>query len=369
MTSQAHILVIGGGPAGLAAAIAARQKGLRVLVADACSPPLDKPCGEGLLPPGVEALRSLGVELSSEVAFPFRSIRFADEDASATAPISQQSGFGLRRTTLHRMLIDRATALGVELLWNARISLLRQQRLAVNGEPFEPTWYVGADGRNSAVRSWAGLAPPRPGRARFGFRRHYRVVPWTDSVEVYWGEKSQIVVTPTGPSEVCVVIFSEDRRLRLDRALPMFPQVASKLEGAQSQDAERGDQTASWRLPRVTRGRVALVGDASGTADALTGCGLSLAFQQALQLAEAFERDVLKHYESEHRRLMRTPRRMSRLLLAMAESAQVRGRAIRLFQSRPELFARLLTVHTSLRPDASIGARDILGLGWRILWA
>ena len=199
MTSQAHILVIGGGPAGLAAAIAARQKGFCVLVADACSPPLDKPCGEGLLPPGVEALRSLGVELSSEIAFPFRSIRFADKDASATAPIPHQSGFGLRRTTLHRMLVDRATAVGVELLWNARISLLGQERLAVNGEPFEARWYVGADGRNSAVRSWAGLAPPRPGRARFGFRRHYRVVPWTDSVEVYWVRNTKSWLRPSAP--------------------------------------------------------------------------------------------------------------------------------------------------------------------------
>lgn len=369
MISQAHILVIGGGPAGLAAAIAARQKGFRVLVADACSPPLDKPCGEGLLPPGVEALRSLGVELTSEIAFPFRSIRFADEDCSAAALIPHQSGFGLHRTALHQMLVDRAAAAGVDLLWNARISLLGRERVAVNGEPFEARWFVGADGRNSVVRNWAGLAPPRQGRARFGFRRHYRVIPWTDSVEVYWGENSQIVVTPTGPFDVCVVVFSDYPRLRLDAALRMFPQVASRLEGAQSQDAERGDQTALWRLRRVTRGRVALIGDASGCVDALTGCGLSLAFHQALQLAEAFERDVLRHYESEHRRLMHTPARMSGLLVTMADSIHVRRRALRLFQRRPELFAKLLTLHTSLRPHASIRARDILCLGWRVLWA
>ena len=43
-------LIAGGGPAGLAAAIALRQKGLDVLVADALWPPIDKACGEGLMP-------------------------------------------------------------------------------------------------------------------------------------------------------------------------------------------------------------------------------------------------------------------------------------------------------------------------------
>src|SRR6267378_2491580 len=43
-----EILVIGGGPAGLAAAIAARKKGFEVTVADGAKPPIDKACGEGL---------------------------------------------------------------------------------------------------------------------------------------------------------------------------------------------------------------------------------------------------------------------------------------------------------------------------------
>ena len=47
------VFVIGGGPAGLAAAIAARGRGFRVLVADGAQPPIDKACGEGLLPTGV----------------------------------------------------------------------------------------------------------------------------------------------------------------------------------------------------------------------------------------------------------------------------------------------------------------------------
>jgi NADPH-dependent 2,4-dienoyl-CoA reductase/sulfur reductase-like enzyme len=57
------VFVIGGGPAGLAVAIAARQKGLQAIVADGAAPPIEKPCGEGMMPETLAALRDLGVEI------------------------------------------------------------------------------------------------------------------------------------------------------------------------------------------------------------------------------------------------------------------------------------------------------------------
>src|SRR5580698_1970330 len=44
------VFIVGAGPAGLAAAIAARQKGFEVVVADGSEPPIEKPCGEGMMP-------------------------------------------------------------------------------------------------------------------------------------------------------------------------------------------------------------------------------------------------------------------------------------------------------------------------------
>ena len=66
------VFVVGGGPAGIAAALAARQHGLEVTVADACRPPIDKPCGEGLMPDGIAALQKLGVSISLTEAHLFR---------------------------------------------------------------------------------------------------------------------------------------------------------------------------------------------------------------------------------------------------------------------------------------------------------
>src|SRR3979490_781323 len=56
MGEGTSVLVIGGGPAGLAVAIAARMKGFDVTVADGAKPPIDKACGEGLMPGTMAAL-------------------------------------------------------------------------------------------------------------------------------------------------------------------------------------------------------------------------------------------------------------------------------------------------------------------------
>ena len=50
MNRRADVFVVGGGPAGLVAAIAACRQGLSVIVADGADHPIDKPCGEGLIP-------------------------------------------------------------------------------------------------------------------------------------------------------------------------------------------------------------------------------------------------------------------------------------------------------------------------------
>src|SRR5690348_5891232 len=84
------VFVVGGGPAGLAAAIAARQHGLRVMVADRAQPPIDKACGEGLMPDSLEVLSRLGVSLECETGRgcetgSFHGIRFVGPECSVAA--------------------------------------------------------------------------------------------------------------------------------------------------------------------------------------------------------------------------------------------------------------------------------------------
>lgn len=367
--TRSEVIVVGAGPAGIAAAIAARRRGLRATVLDARKPPIDKPCGEGILPRGAAALRALGVSLSPESAHPFRGIQFVDEASVARADFTGVTGFGVRRVKLHQILTRRAMDEGVELRWGARVNQLDHGLVGTTKERFSYDWLIGADGQNSQVRKWAGLEPGAVPRKRFGFCRHYQVRPWSDSVEVHWARGCQMFVTPLASGEVGVVVFSRDPAVRLENAFDRFPTLAKRLRRTVPTTREVGDTTSLRILPAVTRGRIALIGDASGTVDAVTGHGLSLSFEQAAALADALKNGNLAHYEAAHRKIAAVPIAMSRLMLLMERSDWIRRRTLRLFQKTPGLFSRLLAIHTGTQPVSSVSLTEIADFGWKFLWA
>jgi flavin-dependent dehydrogenase len=364
--STTDVFVIGGGPAGLAAAIAARRKGLSVTVADGCRPPIDKACGEGLMPDGQAALAKIGIAVDRAQAHPFRGIRFLGCGATVEADFPLGSGLGIRRTALHRILVEHAARAGVSMMWGARVNGIGEGEVQLGEGTVRCRWIVGADGGFSRVRRWAGLeAGAREGR-RYGFRRHYRIAPWAAHMELYWGAGSQIYVTPVGAEEVCVAAISSNPRMRLDEALKGFPELAARLRRAEGASAERGAVTAARKLRSVCGGRVALIGDASGSVDAITGEGLSIAFQQAAALADAVEAGDLAGYQAGHRRIARRPEFMSALLLAMGSRAFLRRRALRALESRPAMFSKMLAGHVGGLTPLGMAAAG-LSLGWQML--
>lgn len=348
MAEFADVLVVGAGPAGLATAIAVRLKGLSVTVADSRKPPIEKACGEGLLPEGVAALSFLGIHLNSNVAFPIAGIRFCDATSSASAKLPHGAeSFGLRRTVLHSLLVKRAHEVGVSLRWGTRVSDCTSNSARLDSAPVNFRWLVGADGQKSNVRKWTSLGPRGVRSARFGFRRHFAIAPWSDFVEVHWGRNCQIYITPTGSQEVCIALLTSDPQMRIADALPQFPQLAAHLNDAQPLTPELGGVTTLERSGKVARGNTALVGDASFTVDGITGQGLSLASQQALCLGDAIAAENLAAYEIAHRMLVNAPARMARLLLLLARHDWLRRRTLRFFANNPNLFAKLVSTHAA----------------------
>jgi flavin-dependent dehydrogenase len=362
------VFVVGGGPAGIAAALAARQRGLEVTVADGCSPPIDKPCGEGLMPDGIAALQRLGVSVPPLEAFRFRGIRFISSGLSAEAAFPDGHGLGTRRTILHRVMIEHAERVGVRFLWRAVVTGLRADGVLMQGEFMPARWIIGADGSGSRVRRWAGLDVHRQIEQRFAFRRHYRVAPWADSMELHWGTRSQLYVTPISSEEVCVALISRDSGLRLDEGLRDFPEVVERVRGAESGSIERGAVSVTRRLAEVCDGRVALIGDASGGVDAITGEGLCLAFKQAERLAACLASGDLARYRAGHRALARRPAMMSRLMLVLEHRERLRRRVMRAFVREPKLFGRLLATHVGATSPMDFAANG-LALGWKLLTA
>jgi menaquinone-9 beta-reductase len=368
MRDHTDVFIVGGGPAGLAAAIAARAKGLTVMVADGASPPITKACGEGLLPDAVAALRKLGITFGPKDGCVLQGIRFEDEESSVQAQFRGVLGLGLRREVLHQRMVERAEECGVTLAWNTPVTGLWSGGAIAAGERIRATWIIGADGDRSRVRNWAGLDDVAHPTGRLAWRQHYRAKPWTNLTEAYWSGQAQAYVTPVSSEEICVAFLLPSAHTRVGEGIQMFPRLASRLESAPLLGATRGAITRICALRAATHRNLALVGDASGTVDAISGEGLSLAFRQALVLAEALHIGDLRRYKKVHRRLFRRPRFMSSLLLFLGQRSSLRLRTFRAMQAAPNIFDCMLAYHAGETKRFELAATGAQ-FSWRFLTA
>ncbi|MEV0371314.1 NAD(P)/FAD-dependent oxidoreductase [Streptomyces sp. NPDC050636] len=320
------LLVAGGGPAGLGTAIHAALTGMEAVVIEPRATPVDKACGEGIMPGGVRALNALGVDVAG--GYPLRGIRYVDGRRHAEAPFHAASGLGMRRTDLHAALSWRAAELGVKIL-TGKVGEVRQSDDSVTAAGLRARWLVAADGLHSPIRHALGLARPDPRPRRYGLRRHYRVRPWTDFVEVHWpgdgpgsvpgSHAGEVYITPVGAELVGVAVLSTERR-GFDAHLAAFPELVPLLDGPPA-SAVRGAGPLRQRVARRTAGRVLLVGDAAGYVDALTGEGIALALASAQAAVRCLKAGRPQAYEGEWRRLSRRHRLLTEGLLRVSGSA------------------------------------------------
>lgn len=331
------LLVAGGGPAGLATALHANARGLHVVVVEPRTAPVDKACGEGLMPPAVAALGRLGVD---PPGLPFRGIRYVDPARAVVGRFAGDPGRGVRRTRLHAALAAAVAAAGIEVV-PGRVGELAQDDRGVQAAGLTARWLVAADGLHSPIRRAAGLAAPAARRtgspARFGLRRHFSVAPWTDLVEVHWAAGAEAYVTPVAPDCVGVAFLTGepgDYRHWLDR----FPALRDRLAGADTRSQLRGAGPLRQRVTGRVAGRVLLVGDASGYVDALTGEGIGLALAQAEAAVGCLAAGRPADYERAWRRITREHRLLTGALLWWAGHPKLRPLLVPAAATLPWLF-------------------------------
>lgn len=368
------VIVVGGGPVGLAAAIAARLHGLSVRVIERQHPPIDKACGEGLMPAGVRALAALGVAPPAR-SLPFRGIRYLSDGVVAEADFPDGPGRGIRRTELHAALLRRAEELGVELVWGTRVEAAGVGEVRTASATWPCRFVVAADGLRSSLRRTSGLGAAdgrwHP-RARFGVSRHLRLAPWSERVEVTFGAAAEAYVTPLAADEIGVAILWSGGKGSFDDLLAtrLPADLAERLAAGTviGRDHGAGPLLQPARGAVAGGGRIALVGDAAGYVDALTGEGLSLGFEAALALGEALAADDLALYARRHARLAALPNGLTRLLLVAARRPWLRRRLVAALAADPALFGNFLGLLGDRRPLADLRLGRALRLCGRLAW-
>ncbi len=181
-------------------------------------------------------------------------------------------------------------------------------------------------------------------------------------MEVYWADRCEAYVTPVSEREVGVALLWSGEKSGFDRLLERFPDLRKRLAGAPVTTRDRGAGPFDQRPRAAARGRVALVGDAAGYRDAITGEGLALAFHQAAALIDAMACGNLQHYAATVRRLVALPFGLIRVLLLAERLPVLRRRLIATLAREPVLFRRLLAVHARAVPLRSLG----LGAAFRL---
>jgi len=273
--TDADVLVVGGGPVGLAAAIEARLAGLSVSVLEPREGVIDKACGEGLMPGALPLLDRLGINPDG---MPLLGVSYRSATRRADHLFRTGPGRGVRRTTLHAALLSRAQELGVQRVVT-RVDSVVQDAAGVTAGGLRGAWLFGADGLHSTVRRLVGLERPVRGARRYGLTRHYELAPWSSFIEVHWTRGAEIYVTPVSPGLVGIAMLGAPRG-DFGSVIAGIPELADRLAGLDSSTKLRGAGPFRQRAARPSSGRVLLLGDASGYVDAITGEGLRLGFEQ-----------------------------------------------------------------------------------------
>jgi flavin-dependent dehydrogenase len=330
------LLVAGGGPAGLATALHGARAGLAVVVVEPRHGPIDKACGEGLMPHAVQQLERLGVAAHGK---PLRGISYLDGHRHVSAPFRSGTGRGVRRTALHAALLDAATAAGVRFVHDA-VGELTQDAVSVQAGGLRARYLAAADGLHSPIRRSLGLALPCGGPRRFGIRRHVQVAPWTDYVEVHWAPGAEAYVTPVADDCVGIAILTSHKG-GFDSHFGEFNTLKDRVHG-RPHGPDRAAGPLRQKVRNRTAGRVLLVGDAAGYVDALTGEGLGIAFGAAELLVGCVIADRPGDYDHQWRKMSRRYRLLTAGLLQVSAYAPVHSRIVPAATALPKIFAHIV---------------------------
>jgi hypothetical protein len=314
------VSILGGGPAGASAAIAARLSGSAVQIVEKSKFPRHKVCGEFLSPEIAKELDGLGLWDSFAALGPARIRRMELHFArrTKTCPLPEPA-WGLSRYAFDAMLLEQAVALGAEL---ARESTGRPHRIIAAGR--------SADSRGSQNHPDKPIDNPRRGSRLFGFKTHF-TGPVDDAVELFFfnGCYVGVNVVEGGRTNVCGLgpeNYLKKCAFDYDRIVRESPALAARLAPLH-RDMKwitTGPLRYGQRFGSDTHGYLAgsyLAGDALSFVDPFTGSGLLAAVKTGALAGAAAARNLsVDSYLRQCRASLRKPFEVAGIFRKAVES-------------------------------------------------
>jgi menaquinone-9 beta-reductase len=389
------VIIVGGGPAGCAAAIFLRRQGRDVLLLDQARFPRDKVCGEGISPEAWPLLRRLDLEpvVKAMQPHPLRGMTLvAPDGTSVRGDYGDRCGFAMRRRDLDHVLLCGARAAGVEVREGSRVTDLVTTGDMISGivterarvrETLSGRLIVGADGRRSVVARRLGLLSLHPRFRKFAVRSYWDGVEGLEERgEMHVGGGGYCGIAPLSPARANITFVVDQRDMRPAGGVladffhttlsHRWPGIAERLTHASLLEEPRAIGPLALVARRLSAPGVLLIGDAAGFYDPFTGEGVTLALRSAELAAEvggqflaagpAFD---LRTYDRRRRSATEAKFRFNRWLQTVVGRPRLANLVAHRLAARPGLADELVGIAGDFVP-----ARTVLGPGflWRMLF-
>jgi menaquinone-9 beta-reductase len=304
--ATADLLVVGAGPAGAAAAIAARRHGLDVVLVDKATFPRDKTCGDGLTTAALDRLERLGVAVPGLGAEPVRSVVIVAPDHWQVELPLPESGWHatvVERMTLDAALLDRARAVGAVVHEGVSVDEVRVGSDGVrvqtsDGTEWDVPFVVGADGHYSSVRRLTSRGVEPDLGAWHAVRQYFGQVAdprlWVLFERDLLPGYAWVFPLPGGRANVGFgVLRSAGYDGKALKALWGDLLARPVVRAVLGPRAEPQGRYRAWPIPtayardRLVDGRILYAGDAAAVVDPMTGEGIAQALDTGGFAADA----------------------------------------------------------------------------------
>ncbi len=301
------LLVVGAGPAGIAAGIQARRLGLDALVVDKATFPRDKTCGDGLTTGALRQLDALGFDvrtLPSWVAVT-DTVLVSPTGREVEVPLPPDGAYAgvVPRAELDAALVDHARGMDVEVREGVAVVALHDDAdlvtvVLADGTEIVARFVVAADGHWSRVRRLLGIDDPDLG-SWHAFRQYFTGVDdrrlWVLFEKDLLPGYAWVFPVGDGRANVGFGVLRADAGPSGKALAAQWRGLADRpsLRRALGPRAEPEGTVRAWPIPaaydrdRLTRGRVLFAGDAASVVDPMTGEGIAQALESGMLAARA----------------------------------------------------------------------------------